>query len=70
VPLSKDGLLIFVKGGVSGSVDFVEDDSLVDEAYVDLHAEYDSRAFGKTKFCTLKNAHNSAGGIGIFVSVS
>jgi hypothetical protein len=36
VPLNKDGLLLLVKGGVYGSVDFVEDDSLVDEAYINL----------------------------------
>lgn len=70
VPLNKDGLLFFVRGGVSGSVDFIEDDSLANEAFVDLHVEYDPRTFGKTKFCTLQNQYDSATGVGIFVSAS
>jgi len=59
-----------VKGGVYGSVDFIEDDSLANEAYVDFYVEYDSRVFGKTKFCGLENAHDGGSGVGIFVSVS
>ena len=70
VPLNEDGLLVLVKGGVYGSVDFVEDDSLVNEAYVNLYVEYDSRIFGRTKFCTLENAHDGGTGVGIFVSAS
>ena len=70
VPLTKDGLLFLVKGSVYGSVDFVEDDSLVNEAYADFYVEYDSRIFGKTKFCTWKNAHGNGSGLGIFVSAS
>ena len=68
VPLNKDGLLLLVRGGVSGSVDFVEDYSLVNEALVDLYVEYDPRTFGKTRFCTLENRYDSATGVGIFVS--
>lgn len=71
VPLNKDGLLLFVRGGVSGSVGFVEDDSLsVNEAFVDLYVEYDPRTFGKTRFFTLQNRYDGATGVGIFVSAS
>lgn len=70
VPLNKDGLSLLVRGGVSGSVGFVEDDSLVGEAFVDLYVEYDPRTFGKTRFCTLQNQYDSATGVGIFVSAS
>ena len=55
-----------MEDGAYGSVDFVEDDSLVNEA----HVEYDSRVFRKTKTCALENARGSGSGVGIFVSVS
>jgi len=45
-------------------VDFVEDDSLVNEA----HAEYESRVFRKAKTCTLEIAHDN--GVGVFVTLS
>ena len=66
MPLSKDGLVLLVEGDADGSVDFVEDDSLVNEARV----EYDSRVFRKTRACTLENVRDSGSGIGIFVSPS
>ena len=70
VPLNKDGLLILVKGGIYGSVDFVEDDSLVNEAYVHFYIEFGETVIGKTKFCTLEYPHDNRSGVGIFVSVS
>ena len=66
MPLDEDGLLLLVEDCAYGLVDFVEDDSLVNEA----HVEYDSRVFRKTKDCALENARGSGSGIGIFVSVS
>jgi len=65
VPLNRESLLLLVDGGVSGSVDFIEVDSIVNEAFVDLHVEYDPRTFGNTGLCTLKNP---LGGVAIFVS--
>ena len=67
VPLNEDGLSILVEGGVYGSVDFVEDDSLVNEAYVDFYVEFHS--LRKSTFCALEDVHDSSSGIGIFVSV-
>jgi len=58
-----------VKGNVYGSVDFVEDDALANEAYVEFYVEYDSRVMRKTQFCTWENGHDSGSGVGIFVSV-
>ena len=65
MPLDEDGLLLLVEDGAYGSADFVEDDSLVNEA----HVEYDSRVFRKTKTCALENARGSGSGVGIFVSL-
>ena len=69
VPFNEDGLLVLVEGGVYGSVDFVEDHSLANEAYVDFYVEYDYRVFQKTDICSLENAHDNGSGVGIFVSV-
>ena len=70
VPLNKDGLLLLVEGAISGSVDFVEDDTLVNEAYVDFYVEFHYKTFRKTEFCTLENKHDGTTGVGIFVSAS
>ena len=70
VPLHENGLWFLVEGGVFGSVDFVGDDALVNDAYVDLYLEYDPEAFGKTKVCKLENGNDNTGGVAIFVSGS
>jgi len=66
VPLSKSGFYLLVEGAADGSVTFVADELLEDEAFVDLRVESRDHVFGKADLCALDRVEGT--GIGVFVS--
>jgi len=56
-----------VEGAANGSVTFVADEMLENEAFVDLRVESRDRVFGKAELCALDKVEGT--GVGIFVSI-
>ena len=68
IPLSKSGFYVLVKGAADGSVTFVADDVLENEAFIDLRVESRDHVFGKAELCVLDGVEGT--GVGIFVGIS
>lgn len=56
------------EGAADGSVTFIVDEALENEAFVDLRVESQDPVFGKPGFCVLDRIEGT--GVGIFVSVA
>ena len=67
VPLSTSGFYLSVEGAADGSVTFVADEMLENEAFVDLRVESRDHVFGKAELCVLDMVEGT--GVGIFVSI-
>ena len=67
IPLSKSGFYVLVEGAADGSVTFVAEETLENEAFIDLRVESRDRVFGRAEFCVLDKVEGT--GVGIFVSI-
>ena len=65
--MSKSGFSVLVEGAADGFVTFIADETLENEAFVDLRVESQDHVSGKTVFCALDGVEGT--GVGIFVSV-